>query len=158
MEFVKEQIGKNTISNHLIFFDGEIEPYTLASYVLLKSYYRSLDREYDWRYYWIARKHFLRTHKRHGKWTCHYCGKDIFLMDGEDANGKQQLRKCATIDHKIPMSEFEGDRTDEKNWLISCYDCNVDKKSQPYKPFYQSMQRVRIQNKINKILKFLKIY
>lgn len=146
METIIFKNGKNTREKHLIFA-GWDNPKTLASYLLLKNYYRSLedplDWETDWRYYFIVRRHWLRKQKKYGVWVCHYCGKEIHKMP-ERNKRKQNLHYCVTVDHKVPRSEGIN-ILDTRNFLVSCYDCNSKKKSTPYKTFMKIMSWKREQ-------------
>jgi 5-methylcytosine-specific restriction endonuclease McrA len=141
MELITFQVSRNTRYNHLIFLE-EVNPKSYAASVLLKEYLRSLedpgDWQTDWRYYFIVRRLWLRKQKReHGKWTCHYCGKEIHHMP--ERNKKcQNLHKCVTVDHKVPKSEGI-DILDTKNFLVACYDCNTRKKSTPYEIFMKGI-------------------
>jgi hypothetical protein len=137
MEIITEKIAKNHTHNHLIFFEIN-DPSTLASYVLLKDYYRDLDitvnDEKDWRYLFIAKRTFLRHQRKNGKWICHYCGNEIFEMSDRNKRYQKNIKKCVTVDHKEPKCEC-NDKTDSNNFLVCCYRCNGLKGSKDYETF-----------------------
>jgi 5-methylcytosine-specific restriction endonuclease McrA len=54
------------------------------------------------------------------KGHCHYCGKKV-------------THDKMTIDHVIPKSK--GGKTEEKNCVPSCYDCNQLKRTSNYGDF-----------------------
>ena len=138
MEIVTERIAKNHVHNHLIFFEIS-DPSTLASYVLLKDYYRDLDitvqEEKDWRYLFIVKRTFLRHQKVDGKWTCHYCAKELHYMhERGHKTRRNQHRKYVTVDHKEPACKCT-DKTDSKNFLVACHRCNELKGPMNYSTF-----------------------
>jgi hypothetical protein len=136
MKLIRIKISKNTVVNHLIF-DATIDCSSYAASILLHNYYKDLDEDYqrekDWRYLFIAKRTFLRHQKKEGKWYCHYCGIEMFNLPKRGVR-VQNLKKCVTIDHKIPVCRC-SDKTDSKNFLVSCHKCNIDKGSTEYKIF-----------------------
>lgn len=127
MKVVKQKLSRYHTHNHLIFFIPD-DPSTFANSILLNNYYHKLDQEYieefDWRYYFITKRTFLRHRRVDGKWICHYCGREIFKMPVRGLN-KQNVKNCVSVDHKIPISAG-GALTDSKNMIVSCFDCNND--------------------------------
>jgi 5-methylcytosine-specific restriction endonuclease McrA len=139
MEVITEQIAKNHVHNHLIFLEVN-DPSTLASYVLLKNFYRSLDytvkESKDWRYLFIVKRTFLRHRKSNDGWTCHYCGKKMTKMS--KLGGRSFDKSCVTVDHKNPAFKC-SDKTDSSNFLESCYSCNNKKGSMSYETFINKL-------------------
>jgi hypothetical protein len=77
---IEEKIYKNQKIRHIIYECDTINPKSYSSLLLLNDYYKNLDiefGEFDWRYYFIARRTFLRRKRKEhgGHWVCHYCGK-----------------------------------------------------------------------------------
>jgi hypothetical protein len=122
-----EKTSKHRGVIHRILVD---EPYenSAAAYMLLKRSYALLDTDrkwkYDWRYYFISRRTFLR-HKRSargGFWVCHYCGTVI------------EAKNKITVDHKVPKIKA-ADPTDSENFVECCAQCNKDKGQDSYENF-----------------------
>lgn len=140
METIINKISSRTAEKHLIYCDP-FDASTYSAAILLREKYRNLDvtvrEEKDWRYLFIVKRHFLRKAKKDGKWTCHYCKKDIFKKPLRSKK-RQSLKDCVTIDHKIPASECE-DKLDTKNFLPCCYKCNQRKGFMSYEEFKSKM-------------------
>ena len=134
MQMVQIKISTNCSEKHFILSEPEILS-SYAAYILMKQNFKRLDREYqekfDYRYYYIVKRRFLREEKRKnkGKWICHYCDQEVFKS--LDSN---TLPNSLTIDHKNPISKG-GSKIDTNNMLISCFKCNTKKRDIPYEEF-----------------------
>jgi hypothetical protein len=141
--YIKEKISKHQYLFNIYFNDNVDSPKTLISYLLLKDYYRDLDismnEEYDWGYYFIVRRHFLRKMNKlnGGYWKCHYCGKVITIM--QERNSKSLNKNAITVDHKLALANG-GDLLDTKNMVESCYKCNHEKEDKSYDEFKNSKE------------------
>lgn len=129
MIVLAERISPRRLALHRICEETP-DPNSYAAYMLLKRTYENEDTDrkwkYDWRYYWIARRTFLRNKKKEhgGFWVCHYCGKVI------DEKNK------ITVDHKIPKTCI-SDPTDSTNFVESCSPCNGQKSGMHYNDYVQ---------------------
>lgn len=133
---VIEKIGKKSEMVHTIMCEPFQKSY--ASMVLLLDFYRERDIDFtenDWRYYFIARRTFLRRKKREngGYWVCHYCKTKIYKIQPRNCKTKNN-NEYITVDHKIARSKG-GDITDSKNMLECCYKCNQNKDNKDYEEF-----------------------
>lgn len=149
--------AKNLISRHEINF----VPLNAKSYsasILLKDFYKKEQKadlarieafkpktytdgcqntnKYDWRYYYIVRRHFLRSKKKEhgGHWVCHYCGEPVYNIQIRGKKNQGRRRDCITVDHIHPTSKG-GPKLDTKNMVECCYSCNQEKKNMPYRQF-----------------------
>lgn len=145
MQIITNNISKNKKLNHVIL-DMPLTARTYSASLLLRDYYRDLDidynRENDWRYYYIVRRHFLRKVKRNGHWVCHYCQKPVHNMLIRNKN-RQSIKNRITVDHKIPASECT-DILDTSNFLECCYECNRDKGNIPYHEFKARLRKAKL--------------
>lgn len=141
---IEEKISKNLKMNHIIFNDTPISPKTYSSMLLLNEYYKNMDIDfdgYDWRYYFIARRTYLRRKRKEhgGHWVCHYCGRKIYKIQERNKLWQKNSDELITVDHKIPKEECE-DITDSKNFIECCYKCNVKKGNKPYDEFINNIK------------------
>ena len=138
MLIVKRKINKKLLHRHLFYGDVANNPKTHASAIMLHRYYRSIEApevgKDDWRYLFIAKRTFLRHHRNEqGNWTCHYCRKEFTQLPVRGQSW-QNYRKIITIDHKEPACRCE-DKTDSRNFLPACSQCNRDKGDKSYEDF-----------------------
>lgn len=68
--------------------------------------------------------------------VCFYCAVPVFRTRYEDAPNK------VTIDHVVPISK--GGRTELSNLVICCKQCNQEKGSQDFLPFFRAKQKERL--------------
>lgn len=70
---------------------------------------------------------FLRKTKlKYGVLHCEYCGKkDLIVYDWCE---KTNTSDVATVDHFYPKSKYSDLKMEENNFVISCHDCNSEKK------------------------------
>lgn len=62
----------------------------------------------------------------YGGLHCEYCGKkNLIVYEWCEKTNKDDV---ATVDHFYPKSKYENFRMEEKNFVISCHDCNNKKK------------------------------
>jgi hypothetical protein len=152
-----EKTSKHTSSINRILEDQPHEN-SAAAYMLLKRGYalQDIDRKwkYDWRYYFISRRTFLRNKRseRGGFWVCHYCGWVI------------ESKKKITVDHKVPKISV-SDPTDSRNFVECCGKCNTYKSSMTYENFVHKIggvPEIEVLTKFNLLdflmLKFLVIF
>lgn len=73
-------------------------------------------------------KNFLRrVEEECGSLTCEYCGKDnLIIYEWNDTD--RNLELMATADHFYPASKYPNLKQEEKNLIVSCYECNYKKK------------------------------
>ena len=136
MQIITNKISRHTRENHIILCN----PFDASSYaasILLRNKYQHLDISFienkDWRYLFIVKRYFLRKQKKNGKWICHYCLRDIFKMPKRNKK-HQNTKDCVTIDHKDPICKCE-DKSDIKNMVVCCPECNQNKGSMSYEHF-----------------------
>jgi 5-methylcytosine-specific restriction endonuclease McrA len=69
---------------------------------------------------------FLKEQKiKHGEIHCEYCGKkNLKIYDWCEHLNSEDV---ATVDHFYPKSKYGELRKNEKNFVISCYNCNNKK-------------------------------
>jgi hypothetical protein len=142
---IEEKISKTQKIRHIIQNDEPIYPRSYSSLLLLNDYYKNLDVEfgiYDWRYYFIARRTFLRRKKKEngGFWICHYCGEKIYKIQERNKIAQKNNHELITVDHKNPKEECE-DITDSKNFIECCYKCNKNKGNKSYEEFTQNNKK-----------------
>lgn len=64
--------------------------------------------------------------KENGELHCEYCGKENLKI--YEWCEKLKTENVATVDHFYPKSKFNDLKRDEKNFVVSCYGCNSNKK------------------------------
>ena len=138
MEIIKWRINKRLLNKHLIYTIPENSK-SYSSLLLLNRHYRSMEipvrQRFSWHYLFIVKRTFLRHHKNeNGNWTCHYCRKELTQLPKRGTDRQQNWEKIITIDHKVPACDCEN-KTDSKNFLPACHQCNKDKGSMPYEKF-----------------------
>lgn len=127
---VRILISKKKSSFHKI--TGTVSSQSMASYIQLKAYYQSLDRNYQiLRHYkriWLNfRNRVLRQRQKlaKGNLVCHYCGNSHLVTNFKAPGVKNQFK--ATLDHVMPRSKGGGE-FDESNLVVCCFKCNQKKK------------------------------
>lgn len=135
---------------HLIV--GEPSDGSFGDYLLLKNKYRSLDKDYDWRYVVATHIIFLRKYKKtYGELTCSFCGeKHLVIVAPHSKKVSDQIK--ATVDHFFPTS-LGGLRYDENNFVVSCAKCNSKKSNKIYDISSLKYAPKEIVEKIKKYLK-----
>lgn len=117
----------NIMSTDTIYFEID-KPNTLASYVMLKDYYKELSEETKRRTTFKlieqSRTTLTALQKKYGRLYCTYCGKPDLIIELEGM--KVQSHKKATIDHIDPKSKG-GALFDPKNLTCACEKCNRKK-------------------------------
>jgi hypothetical protein len=136
---VEEKISKCQKIRHIIFEGSPSNPRTYSSLLLLNNYYKNIDIDYndvDWRYYFIARRTFLRRKRKEhgGHWVCHYCGKKIYKIQVRNKLYQDNRNELITVDHKVPKDKCD-DITDSKNFIECCNKCNIEKDNTSYDEF-----------------------
>jgi hypothetical protein len=139
---IEEKTSNKQKIRHIIYEYDFINSKTYSSLLLLNNYYKERDidfTKYDWRYYFIARRTFLRRKKKEhgGHWVCHYCGKKIYKIQVRNKIYQDNRNDLITVDHKIPKEECE-DITDSENFIECCNKCNIKKGNTPYEIFIKS--------------------
>ena len=70
---------------------------------------------------------FLKeTLENNNELHCEYCGKENLVI--YDWCEKLNLSDVATVDHFYPKSKYKDLKKNKDNLVISCYDCNNNKK------------------------------
>jgi 5-methylcytosine-specific restriction endonuclease McrA len=81
---------------------------------------------------------------------CEYCGKKNLRV--YDWCEKTNLDNVATVDHFYPKSKFEYLKKEEKNFVISCYECNNKKRDKLWE-----IEKIKYPLNNNKIIELKKI-
>lgn len=67
-----------------------------------------------------------KIEKENNSLHCEYCGKkELKIYEWCE---KLNTENVATVDHFYPKSKFGQLKRDEKNFIVSCYNCNSQKK------------------------------
>ena len=91
-----------------------------------------------------------KINKKNGELHCEYCGKkDLKVYDWCK---KTNLEDVATVDHFYPKSKFEYLKKEEKNFVISCYECNNKKRDKLWE-----IEKIKYPLNNNKIIELKKI-
>lgn len=67
-----------------------------------------------------------KTKLEYEKLHCEYCGKEDLIV--YDWCEKFSSENAATVDHFYPKSKYNELSMDENNFVISCYNCNSEKR------------------------------
>lgn len=117
----------NILATDTIYFEVDT-PNTLASYVLLKDYYKSQSvatkRANKFKLIEASRKFLSGIQAKYGRLYCTYCGKPDLIIELEGM--RVSHRKIATTDH-IEAKSKGGALFDTKNFTCSCSKCNSQK-------------------------------
>lgn len=117
----------NILATDTIYFEIEA-PNTLASYVLLKDYYKMQEqlKKKGTRLKLIeaSRKYLSAIQKKYGRLYCTYCGKPDLIVELKGM--RVPHRKLATTDH-IEAKSKGGDLFNTKNFTCACSKCNTQK-------------------------------
>lgn len=126
------QIFQMSQRGHILATDTiyyEIDrPDTLASYVMLKDYYKRLSEKQSkamrFRLINASRTYLTALQNKYGKLYCTYCGKPDLVIELEGMRVKRDI--IATIDH-IEAKSKGGALLDPKNFTCACGKCNGKK-------------------------------
>ena len=120
-------------SYHVIDENCDYSSQSLASYILLKRQYVSMQPSYDGKLpykvrIWLTfRNKILRKMKKEkGSLSCFFCGKENLTANFNNPKANLYGGK-ATLDHYVPKSKG-GKEFSESNLVCSCNKCNQAKK------------------------------
>lgn len=110
-----------------IYFDID-KPNTLASYLMLKDYYKMQSEKSKkamrFRLINASRTYLTAIQNKFGKLYCTYCGKPDLVIELEGMRVNKNI--MATIDH-IEAKSKGGALLDPKNFTCACGKCNGKK-------------------------------
>lgn len=113
----------NIMSTDTIYFEID-KPNTLASYIMLKDYYKMLSIATRYKLINTSRKYLTGLKNKYGRLYCTYCGKPDLIIELEGMN--VPLNQKATLDH-IQAKSKGGAYFDPKNFTCACGKCNGKK-------------------------------
>ena len=125
----KKSRNNHIIEKDLIYFKIN-NPKTLASYIMLKEYYKMQDesnkRNYGFRLKMInlSRTYLTNVLNKFGNLHCTYCPKKDLVIELNGMRVPNDIK--ATIDHIEPISKG-GDLMEYRNLTVSCSECNNKK-------------------------------
>ena len=117
----------NIMSTDTIYFEID-KPNTLASYIMLKDYYKlqaeKSSKAMRFRLIALSRNYLTALQNKYGKLYCTYCGKPDLVIELEGMKVGRNI--MATIDH-IEAKSKGGAYFDPKNLTCACGKCNNNK-------------------------------
>jgi 5-methylcytosine-specific restriction endonuclease McrA len=117
----------NIMSTDTIYFEID-KPNTLASYLMLKDYYKiqaeKSSKAMRFRLINASRTYLTALQNKYGKLYCTYCGKPDLVIELEGMKVGRNI--MATIDH-IEAKSKGGALLDPKNFTCACGKCNGKK-------------------------------